>query len=288
MPPTAALPTAHTTASSLVLDLLSTLRTGSMPVRALVEAGALFGIAEGSLRVALTRGVADGLLERDERGSYRLGARARAVAERVATWRRLETHVRPWSGGWLTAIAVGSASGRPAQRRHARALRLLGFRELARGVAVRPDNLAGGIEAVRAALTRFGLAPGSIVCELRGLDALTEARARVLWDAEELIEGYRRTRRALDASAERLAALPEAAAMIESFRLGGAALRQLTLDPLLPAPIVTTDERAALVAAMRRYDAAGRSCWSPFLARHGVHHRSAPADTRAQALGGFS
>lgn len=259
-----------------------------MPVRALVEAGALFGIAEGSMRVALTRALADGLLERDERGAYRLGGRAHAVAERVAAWRRLETRVRPWSGGWLTAIAASRASGRAAQRRHARALRLLGFRELRRDVAVRPDNLVGGIDTVRAEGTRFELAPGSILCELHGFDALTEARARALWDADELVAGYRRTRRALDASAEHLAALPENAAMTESFRLGGAGLRQLTLDPLLPEPIVPGDERAALVAAMRRYDAAGRSCWSAFLARHGVRHRGAPADTRAHALGGFS
>ncbi len=259
-----------------------------MPVRALVEAGALFGIAEGSMRVALTRGLADGLIERDERGAYRLGGRASAVAERIASWRRLETRVRPWSGSWLTAIAAGPASSRPAQRRHARALRLLGFRELTRGVAVRPDNLAGGVDATRADLTRLELAPGSIVCELHRLDALTDARARSLWDVDGLVDGYRRTRRALDASAARLAALPEEGAMVESFRLGGAALRQLTLDPLLPEPIVPADERAEFVAAMRRYDAAGRSCWSAFLARHGVRHRSAPADTRAHALGGFS
>ena len=33
------------TAKSLVLDLLSTLQRGTMPVRALVDAGALFGLA---------------------------------------------------------------------------------------------------------------------------------------------------------------------------------------------------------------------------------------------------
>jgi phenylacetic acid degradation operon negative regulatory protein len=280
--------TANPSARSLLLDLLSTLRRGSMPVRALVEAGSLFGIAEGSIRVALTRGLGEGLLERDERGAYRLGERATAVAERVASWRRLETRLRPWSGGWLTAIAANVPSTRPEQRRHARALRLLGFRELTRNVAVRPDNLAGGVDAARAELTRFELAPGSIVCALHGLDAVSEARARTLWDGDRLVDGYRSARQTLDASAERIDRLPESEAMVESFRLGGAALRRLTLDPLLPEPIVPAAERAALVAAMRRYDAAGRRCWSSFLARHGVRHRSAPADTRAHALGGFS
>ena len=68
--------------------------------------------------------------------------------------------------------------------------------------------------------------------------------------------------------------------MVESFRVGGAALRALATDPLLPEPIVPARERAALVAAMRDYDAFGRASWSAFLTRHGVRHAKAPADTR--------
>ena len=40
---------------SLALDLISTLRGESMPVGALVAAGALFGIPENGMRVAITR-----------------------------------------------------------------------------------------------------------------------------------------------------------------------------------------------------------------------------------------
>lgn len=277
--------TSSPTAKSLLLDLLATLRRGSMPVRALLEAGSLFGISENNLRVALTRGLAEGLLERDERGAYRLGARARAVAERVSSWRRLETRVRPWAGAWLTVLAPGPVGSRAARRRHARALRLLGFRELARGIAVRPDNLTGGVDAVRAELTRLELASGSIVGELRGLDTMTDARARSLWSSDRLVEVYHRRCRELDASVQRIASLPEGAAMVESFRVGGAVLRELTLDPLLPEPIVPAGERAALLAAMDRYDAVGRDCWAPFLTRHGIRHRRAPTDSRAHAGG---
>lgn len=277
-------------ARSLILDLLSTLRRGAMPVRALVEAGALFELAEGSVRVALTRLLAEGLVERDERGSYRLGAGAQAVTERVAGWRRLDERLRAWDGAWLAVFGAqpsGRAARRSARTTHARALRLLGFRELAPGVALRPDNLAGGIDAVRAELARLGLAAGAIAAELRALDPVTGARARGLWDADGLVAGYRRGVRDLDASRRRLPARGEAEAMVESFRLGGAMLRRLALDPLLPEPIVPARERAALVEAMRRYDEAGRACWAPFLARHGVRHRRAPADTRALARGGL-
>jgi phenylacetic acid degradation operon negative regulatory protein len=278
-------PDATPSARSFALDLLSTLRRGSMPVRALVEAAALFGIAQGSVRVALTRLLADGLLERDERGAYRLGAGAEPVRRRVAAWRELPSMLRPWSGAWIGVFAA-RAPARLAQRRSERALDLLGLRALRRGLHLRPDNLAGGIARVREQLAALGLAPGAVVCELRELDALSEARARALWDAQALVASYRRHCREIEASTKRLRARSAEQAMVESFRVGGAALRALAKDPLLPEPIVPARERELLVAAMRDYDALGRASWLAFLARHGVVHRAAPVDSRALARGG--
>jgi phenylacetic acid degradation operon negative regulatory protein len=278
-------PDASPSARSFVLDLLSTLRRGSMPVRALVEAAALFGIAGGSVRVALTRLLADGLVERDERGAYRLGAGAEPVRRRAAAWRDLASQLRAWSGAWV-AVLDAPAPGRLAQRRSERALELLGFRALRRGLCLRPENLAGGLPRVREQLAELGLAPGALVCELRGLDAVSEARARSLWDADALVAGYRRHCREIQASARRLRARSAEQAMVESFRVGGAALRALAKDPLLPEPIVPARERERLVAAMRDYDALGRASWAAFLARHGVAHRAAPVDARAHVRGG--
>jgi phenylacetic acid degradation operon negative regulatory protein len=65
--------------------------------------------------------------------------------------------------------------------------------------------------------------------------------------------------------------------------VGGRAIRQLVLDPLLPEPIARADERAALVEALRRYDRLGRARWARFLARFDVPHLgadSAPAHLR--------
>jgi phenylacetic acid degradation operon negative regulatory protein len=272
-------------ARSFVLDLLSTLRRGAMPVRALVESAALFEIAEGSVRVALTRLVAEGLVERDERGQYRLGRAAEPVRSHVAAWRDLDAQLQPWSGAWIGAIETRPKS-RPEQRRSARALDLLGFRPLARGLAVRPGNLAGGVARVRDELAALGLAPGSTVFELRELDPVSDARARTLWDGDALVAQYRKHRRAIEASTRRLRDRAPERAMVESFRVGGAALRTLARDPLLPEPIVPARERTLLVLAMRDYDALGRASWSPFLSRHGVLHRGAPVDSRALARGG--
>ena len=65
--------------------------------------------------------------------------------------------------------------------------------------------------------------------------------------------------------------------MVESFLLGGRVIRELVLDPQLPEPLAPEAERRALVAAMRRYDRAGRRAWASFMSRLGAPHMSAPA-----------
>jgi phenylacetic acid degradation operon negative regulatory protein len=269
------------TARSFVLDLLSTLGRGAMPVRALVGAAALFGVAENNLRVALARLLASGRIERDERGQYRLGASAAAVRRQVAAWRTVEERVRPWPGTWIGVLTTGlPRADRRRLRLRTRALRLLGFRELAPGLAIRPDNLVGGVPEVRDHLRDLGLDPAAVVLLLGDLDAATDARARRLWNTAALRAVYRTTCAALARSERRLPGLPPERAMVESFLLGGRAIRAIVLDPLLPEPLVPARERAALVEAMRRYDRVGRSAWASLLGAAGMATVRTPATLR--------
>ncbi|HYV57360.1 MAG TPA: PaaX family transcriptional regulator C-terminal domain-containing protein [Candidatus Nitrosopolaris sp.] len=271
------------TARSLILDLLSTLRRGSMPVRALVAAGKFFGIAENSLRVAVTRLLADGLVERDERGQYRAGARAETLDRWIKRWRTIDEGTRSWDGTWVVALGVTPPARRASsgEQNPLRALRFLAFRELVPGVHVRPDNLVGGVAGMREQLHALGLPPDVAVGALRDLDGLTDARVRRLWDVRALRRAYRDTVAALAASEARLAELPPHEAMVESFLLGGRTIRQLVLDPLLPESLVPAAERAALVAAMRRYDRVGRACWASFMRGFDILPEArAPVDLR--------
>ncbi|HVN40320.1 MAG TPA: PaaX family transcriptional regulator [Myxococcota bacterium] len=268
------------TPRSLILDLLSTLSQGTMPVAALVEAAALFGLAPGTIRVALARLLASGRVERDVRGRYRLGAAAAPVQSVVQGWRGLEGRSVPWDGSWWTVHDTGLGRRGPQARRHERALRLLGFRHLRPGLAVRPANLRGGCEALRDELHALGLSPRALVFTLRDLDLASEERARRLYDAPALRKAYRDALAELEASSARLGELSDPDAMRESFLVGGRAIQCLAQDPVLPPEICDPRERDALARAMRDYDRRGRSCWSGLLARYDVPHRRAPADTR--------
>ena len=267
-----------------------------MPVRALVAAGALFEIPENNVRVALARLLAAGLVVRDERGCYRIGARS-AVGAQVASWRTVESRLRPWKGAWLGVHTGGlSRTDRRALARRHRALRFTGFHSLAPGLEVRPDNFVDGVDGMRARLAALGLEPAAPVFVLDDLDAATEARARGLWDTTALAATYRELRNAVERSEAHLATLPLERAMVESFLLGGRAIHAIALDPLLPEQIARAADRTALVAAMRRYDRAGRHVWATFMAGFGLPHLSAaatphvhtPTDGLAAAAGGLA
>lgn len=280
------------TARSLVLDLLATLREGTMPVRALVEAGALLGIEENNVRVSLARLYASGRIERDERGRYRLGRAVAAISGRLRSWRDLDARTRPWSGDWVAVHRERLGRG-AARRRRERALELLGFRELSPGFALRPDNLVGGLGGVREQLVALAADGDGRTTEVgrvfgvRELDPTTEVEARSLWDAAALADEARASLVALRESEERLARLDTGEAMVESFLVGGRVLRQLVRHPLLPAEILDPAPLADLLAAMKHYDRLGRDAWARFLARHDVPHRALhralPLDSRDSA-----
>jgi len=265
------------TPKSLILDLLSSLRGQPMPVRALVAAGAMFGISAQSMRVALVRLLERGTIERNERGQYRLAPAAQPVQTHVAAWTHNEERVVPWRGGWIGVHTAGlGRADRARLRRRARALAFLGFAELEPELFVRPDNLKGGVDAVRAELHALGLEPTALVFAIVQLDPAADARARALWDGRALRRAYQSARAELAQSTVRLERATGEAAMVESFILGGRAIRQLALDPLLPEPIVPAGERAALVEAMRQYDRLGRAHWRSFMRSHGAPHLQSP------------
>jgi phenylacetic acid degradation operon negative regulatory protein len=281
----------QTTARSLILDLLSTLRIGTMPVRALVEAGTVLGIEENNIRVSLARLYASGRIERDRRGRYRLGPAVEAISDQLRSWRDLESRTQAWSGAWLAFHQAKLGRG-PARRRRERALHLLGFRELAPGFAVRPDNLRMGVSALRsqlAQLSHLGRAPSGEEASATALgrlfvaqafDPVTDLEARSLWDAEALASESSASTERLRNSAAQLAQRSKEAAMVETFLVGGGVLRQLLRHPLLPPEILDPLPLATLLAEMKRYDKLGRACWAPFLASHDVPHRALPLDSR--------
>jgi phenylacetic acid degradation operon negative regulatory protein len=271
------------TAKSLILELLVAGAGQELPVRLAVAAGRLFDISDNNTRVALVRLSSAGLIEAAGRGAYRLAEAAEDLAREVASWRTTEDRIRAWHGGY---VAVHSASlgrtDRGALKRRARALSILGFAELDRGFHLRPDNLEGGVDGVRARLYALGLERKASVFVAGSFSSDAEARARSLWDGKALTASYKKLRGQLEKWLAHARDLEPDTAARESFLLGGRAIRHIVYDPLLPPPFVDADERRAFIATVRIMDREGRRIWRRFFDFEGGRGAFA-ADIEARA-----
>jgi phenylacetic acid degradation operon negative regulatory protein len=269
-------PPPRPTAKQLVLEILSAAAPHPVPASALIEACALLDITENNVRVALARLSASGVLIASSRGEYKLGPGTTSLTEQVTGWRDVERRVRRWGGGWV-CVHTGALSrtDRVALRRRSRAFRLLGIREVVRGLEARPDNLEGGAPAISARLSALGLEPEAIVFRASGFDARQEERLRSLWDGRALDEGYRRTSARMERWLEKEPSLSRDVAARESYLIGREVLRAILFDPLLPEPLVNAEERHRMIVGARAFDRVGRRIWFRLV---GVPHGMAPEE----------
>ena len=207
------------TARSVILSVLLGTHPPRLPVKILVRTAELFGISEGTTRVALSRLAADGDVVAEDR-DYRLTAR---LLDRQR--RQDEGHhpvTRSWNGGWELAIAspsVRSAADRLGLNTDLAALRLA---ELRPWVWTRPDNLVRSW-------------PGSLAGRVIRFDANRSPEgpasgdlAASLWDLDGWAERARRLIAALDSVDD----------MAQRFMVATAMVRHFRDDPVLPPDLL--------------------------------------------------
>lgn len=200
-------------ARSTVLSLLLGAHPNPLTPAELARAGRLLGIAPATVRVAVTRAVADGDLLRTDDG-YRLGDRL--VTRQAHQDEAVHTADKAWDGTWEMAVVV--TTGRPGPERAVLRDGLKAHRlaELREGVWTRPANLQRP-RFTDPVLQTFTSMPDQDPAEL----------AASLWD----LAAWTRTAEQL---LERLASTSEPA-----HRLATAAdmVRHLSTDPLLPVEL---------------------------------------------------
>lgn len=253
-------------ARALLLRLMSVPRHRPLHVSEAVKSGAVFGIVENSIRVALTRLLKDGLIEATERGLYHLSAKGRQLGEVVSNWRGVEDQIRDWQGDWL-AVATTEIprSDRKVLRHLERAFSLSGLRDLGGGIYVRPNNIVGEVPAMRAKLSSLETDKRATVFRMCDLAAHNQAKAEHLWDDLRLSENYARWSRELDDNIKFILTLPKPEAVREVFLVGDVAIKRVLFDPLLPAKIVHEPSRREFFQKVRQFDDLGHGIWTEFL-----------------------
>jgi phenylacetic acid degradation operon negative regulatory protein len=259
----------HLTARELVIDFLSNRYPREMSVQEIAGVGNALGFSEQSLRMALTRLVEQSVAANPGRGLYRLSPSGEAMRVEVRKWRNLDDLAKPWSGGWIGVFdAAIPRSDRAALRRHERAMRLRGFRELQAGLWVRPANLRDSVAELRDHLRALGLHPSALVVSLNDLDDEARAKATSLWDTAAMLASYRALADELIASKRKLERIPLDTAAAESMVLGRDVIRHINLDPVLPEELMPQRALSNLIRVMSDYDQNARQIWRRFMRAH--------------------
>lgn len=258
------------TARSIVASALLGTHPPTLPGRVLVRLGELFGVAEGTTRVALSRMVSAGELTTDD-ARYAL-ASPELLARQAAQQQGRRLPALDWYGDWVLAIVTAGgrdASTRAALRAAAASLRLAELRE---GVWMRPANLEWGRDGAQATLTEQ-----CTVMTARPEDG-AELAAR-LWPLDE----WAVTARRLVARMEQTSASLDSGsfdAIPEGFVTSAAVLRLLRSDPLLPDDLLPRRWPGRdLRARYDGYDAALRRLLRAFFAASRTRTQPGSAST---------
>jgi phenylacetic acid degradation operon negative regulatory protein len=234
-------------ARSLVASLLLRSEPPRMPAARLVQWCGLFGVAEGTARVALTRMVDRGELRADN-GTYALAGRV--GSRRVAQDWSLAPKLDRWDGSWRLAIVGGGARSAADRQALRDAMRLVRCAQLREGVWTRPANLPRAAAAddawdvVDAQCTWWSAHPDddpvqlaeSLFAVRRWATRADRLHARLLDATRELAGGHDR-------------------ALAGAFEIGAASVAHIRRDPLLPEELGAGAAAGwALRAAYREYE----------------------------------
>ena len=243
------------TARSVVASTLLGTDPPRLPVAFLVRTGLLFGLAEGTVRTALSRMVAAGEATTDGDGWYSLTGE---LAERQARQRRSRSAATvEWSGRWRMAVVVGGARSAGERAELRRAMVRLRMSELRDGVWLRPDNLDRTDPTWQSDVVdrqcRWFVADPQLT-----LDHGDAELAAELWDLPAWAtraDGLRREMHGLVGRLEQ----GDTEALAPGFVVSAAVLRHFVADPLLPRELRPRRWPGdALRADYDRYDAAYR------------------------------
>lgn len=253
-------------ATTLLVTVLGLFPRRSLTAKRLVRIGAVFGHSERSVRVGLARLTQDGRVALRGRGVYAVGAESRHILHELRAWSGIERRVVAWDGAWLAVHAANvQRIDRTRLRRHETALRLRGFAPLDGSLWFRPGNLSGGLADLKQALLKLGLDEQAIILHVHDLDPCLRNRVPALWDVRKLTAQYCASREMIRRSTERVRKLALEAALVETLQVGRYVVRQILLDPLLPADMLGNEHRRELIAEMTSYDELGKGLWAEYL-----------------------
>ena len=248
-------------ARSIIASTLLGMSTPALAGNVLIHWTELFGIAEGTTRVALSRMLAAGELATDN-GRYELSGRLRD-RQAIQMWSRTP-RLTEWNGRWTLYIVEDGPRPADVRRELRDAMSALRAARIRDGVWVRPDNLPADARPKHA----LEIATQSCLVSQTELTSLDAATAQRLWQTSQWQEA------AIDHLSRMSTRLPaleagNLSALAPTFEVAAHALTHIRRDPLLPSELLPAqwpgDELRARYAD---FEAAFRAAWRTWYHDH--------------------
>jgi phenylacetic acid degradation operon negative regulatory protein len=231
-----------------------------LPVRVLVRSAVMFGISEGTVRVALTRMVTTGELQTNGDGLYELIGHLRKRQTRQDQ-SRIGVASHDWDGDWEMGVVHSTEARSAASRAELRnALKRLRFGELREGVWLRPNNLdpkrlTEDREFADESVRWFVAQPS---------DAIDTAHR--LWDLDEWNTTANQMIDQLRSETKTLTRVTADQELASAFTLSATVLRHFQADPLLPAQLLPKHwVGLKLRDQFETFDIVFQQCWRTWL-----------------------
>jgi phenylacetic acid degradation operon negative regulatory protein len=259
----------NVSAKSIILEILSVaplIHGPSVPVRILVKAADVFEVAENSVRVAIVRLRAEGLVESEDRGQYQLGQAASPSTSRSRAGACWKARCRPGTAaGWPASRRTSPARTAPRCGGASRRSRWRASGGCVRGCTCAPPTSRVTWRSSGRACASWAWRTAPWSSASRGSSRPKRRAPARLWDKKALRAVYRDMKEQLEASSRRIDQMALEDAVREAFLVGREAVRWVVFDPLLPDELVAADERRALVATLEAYSDRGLDLWRDFL-----------------------
>lgn len=246
--------------NDLLLAVLHAVSMDSVPESMLIQIGEYMGLSTDSIRGTLAKLIKRNYVQVNEDNAYSILPHRSLFSQHFEQWRLSEKRRISWDKSWVIC-ELPEVSDDQARKRSLWALNLLGFKQTFKGM-IRPNNLLGGIDALRMKLKIFGIEKSA---ELHTLNDLPEKvqhhLATEVWPIEELNQTYKDMYVKVETGYALIRGRVTQSVLVYALKVGYEAVTTLAIDPLLPESMQDPAPRIKLTRILKEYETLGKKYW---------------------------
>lgn len=233
----------------------------SVPEKMLLQIGEYMGLGSDAVKAALDNLIRRNYITINNDNAYSILPHRSLFSQHFEQWRLSEKRRIPWDKSWVVCELPDSTTDELARKRSLWALNLLGFKKSFKGI-IRPNNLLGGIDALRMKLKVFGIEKSADLHTLNDLPEKIQTHLETqVWPVKELNQNYEDVFLKVETGYAMIRGRVSQSVLVYALKVGYEAVTTLAIDPLLPESMQDPAPRIKLTRILKEYEVLGKKYW---------------------------